>query len=76
MRLFPAKALARHDRVNLIDDACGNSHCSMHLIPVMARQRLGRVNLIEDACGNSLWFVLFLFKDYFLDYLGVGGRFV
>lgn len=25
MRLFPAKALARHDRVNLIDDACGNS---------------------------------------------------
>lgn len=76
MRLFPAKALARHDRVNLIDDACGNSHCSMHLIPVMARQSLGRVNLIEDACGNSLRFVLFLFEDCFLDYLGVGGRFV
>jgi len=25
MRLFPAKALARHDRVNLIEDAYGNT---------------------------------------------------
>lgn len=72
MRLFPAKALARHDRVNLIDDACGNSHCSMHLIPVMARQSLGRVNLIEDACGNSLCFVLFLFEVYFFGLFGDG----
>lgn len=40
----------------------------MHLIPVKALSCHDRVNLIEDACGNSLWFVLFLFKDYFLDY--------
>lgn len=76
MRLFPAKALARHDRVNLIEDACGNIHYSMHSIPAKALSRHDRVNLIEDACGNSLWLVLFLFKDYFLDYLGVGSRFV
>jgi hypothetical protein len=32
MRLVPAKALSRHDRVNHIDDACGIGWCKTYKI--------------------------------------------